>query len=76
MLNMARGLGTAVGLAATGLVFTAFAGSHPEHAAASSVFRGVRYAALLLALASAATLVLSFLRGVGPLSKDPTAGVE
>lgn len=76
LLNMARGLGTAVGLAVTGLVFTAFAGSHPEHAAASSVFRGVRYAALLLALASAATLVLSFLRGVGPLSKDPTAGVE
>ena len=32
LLNMARGLGTAVGLAVTGLVFTAFTGSHPEHA--------------------------------------------
>ncbi len=71
---MARGLGTALGLALTGLVFTAFAGAHPRHA--GPVLDGFRWAALLLAAASAAVVVLTLLREDGRLSDDPTAGVE
>ena len=74
LLNMARGLGTALGLALTGLVFTAFAGAHPHHA--GPVLVGFHWAALLLAAASAAVVVLTLLRENGRLSDDPTAGVE
>ena len=73
LLNMARGLGTAVGLAVTGLVFTAFTGNHPEHAPTASVLQGFRYAVLVLAAMSALALVLSRFDTAGELSHDPTA---
>lgn len=74
LLNMARGLGTAIGLALTGLVFTAFGGSQLGDAAA--VGRGFHYATLFLAAVSFAVVGLAALRGNGALSSDPSAQVE
>lgn len=71
LLNMARGLGTAVGLAATGLVFTAFTGSRPDRVPTTSVLQGFRYAVLVLAGTSAVALALSRLHTAGALSHDP-----
>ncbi len=74
MLNMARGLGTAVGLALTGFVFAAFGGSHLADSA--SVGRGFQYAMLFLAAVALLIVPLSLVRGNGALSSDPTAQVE
>lgn len=74
VLNMARGLGTAVGLALTGLVFSVFAGAHPTNP--SLVSEGFKYSALFLAGMALLTIVLSVVRGNGALTSDPTATVE
>lgn len=74
VLNMARGLGTAMGLALTALVFGLFAGPHA--AVASSVKTGFEYAALFLAAAAALTVVISAIRDNSQLSSDPSARVE
>lgn len=61
ILNMTRGVGTALGLAATGLVFAAIAGENPS--AADLVTRGFSAAAWFLAAAAALAAVLAALRG-------------
>jgi hypothetical protein len=73
LFNMARGLGTAVGLAVTGLVFTAFTGNDPEHVPAASVLQGFRYAVLVLAAMSGLALVLSRFNTAQGFSHDPAA---
>lgn len=61
VLNMTRGIGTALGLAATGLVFAAVAGENAS--AADLVTRGFSAAAWFLAAVAAVAAVLSALRG-------------
>ncbi len=73
VLNMARGLGTALGLALTGLVFTLFADNATEP---SLVTKGFEFSAIFLALVAAVVVVLSVFRDNGALSSDPTVNVE
>ncbi len=74
VLNMSRGLGTAVGLALTGVVFSAFATINPTNPVL--VAEGFKYAAVLLAGMSLLTVLLSLVRGNKSLASEPTARVE
>jgi EmrB/QacA subfamily drug resistance transporter len=65
VLNMTRGVGTALGLAATGLVFAAVAGE--DASAADLVTHGFSAAAWFLAAVAAVAAVLAALRGRGRL---------
>lgn len=73
-LNMARGLGTAMGLALTQLVFGLVAG--PRADVPALVRSGFGNAAIFLAVIAGITIVISAVRGNGALSSDRTAQVE
>jgi EmrB/QacA subfamily drug resistance transporter len=74
VLNMTRGLGTSLGLALAGLVYTigAGAGEGTPTGAAS----GYRDAALFMAAVAALAGIIASLRGSSPLSHDPTLTAE
>ncbi|WP_298338529.1 MFS transporter [Ferrimicrobium sp.] len=74
VLNMSRGLGTAVGLALTGVVFAIFATTHPINPVL--VAEGFKYAAIFLAGISFIAVIVSIIRGNGSLASDPTLLVE
>jgi len=71
VLNTARGLGTSLGLAATGLVFGAIAGAHPHIAA--DVERGFEATVLFLAGTSVLAALLAGLRGQAVMGRGPLA---
>ncbi len=74
VLNTTRGLGTAMGLAVTSLVFGAFAGS--EQAPAALVTHGFEAATAFLGLVAVVALLLTGLRGKAALALDPVLSVE
>ena len=74
VLNTTRGLGTAMGLAFTSLVFGAVAGS--EHAPAALVTHGFDVAVAFLGLVAVVALVLAGLRGKTALDLDPVLSAE
>ena len=74
VLNMTRGMGTAMGLAFTSLVFGLVAGS--EHAPAALVTRGFEASAAFLGTVALAAMVLAALRGKTGLNLDPVASAE
>ncbi|HEY5245335.1 MAG TPA: DHA2 family efflux MFS transporter permease subunit [Acidimicrobiales bacterium] len=74
VLNTTRGLGTAMGLAFTSLVFGAVAGS--EHAPAALVTHGFDAAVTFLGLVAVVALVLAGLRGKTALDLDPVLSAE
>lgn len=74
VLNMTRGLGTSLGLALTGLVFTLAA--EPAATDPDAVDRGFVAAAIFLAAVALAAAGLSALRGRAALSVDPTLTAE
>lgn len=71
VLNMSRGLGTAMGLALTQLVFGLVAG--PRADVPSLVRSGFGAAAVFLAVMAAITVMISAVRGNGALSSDRSA---
>ena len=74
VLNMSRGLGTAMGLAFTSLVFGIVAGS--EHAPAPLVTRGFEASAAFLGVIAVVAMVLAALRGKAELNSDPVLTAE
>ncbi len=74
VLNMTRGLGTAMGLAFTSLVFGLVAGS--EHASVALVTRGFETSAAFLGLVALAAAGLSASRGKTLLDRDPPLKAE
>jgi EmrB/QacA subfamily drug resistance transporter len=73
VLNMTRGMGTALGLAVTGLVFTESGGDSGGRAAATHAFSTTAY--VLAGVAAAAGLVAG-LRANGTLANAKLASVE
>jgi hypothetical protein len=73
ILNMSRGLGTALGLAATGLIFTVSGGDGGGMVAAQHAFSGT---ALVLAGVAAGAGAVTALRPNGQLGDAQMAGVE
>jgi hypothetical protein len=73
VLNMTRGLGTALGLALTGTVFTAAGGEMEGMAGALHAFT---VAAYVLAGVAAAAGVVSALRSNGTLASATLSSVE
>lgn len=72
ILNMTRGMGTATGVALTGLVFGLAAGISSAHARSPAlVTKGLVAAAFFLAASALAAALLSLLRGGAELSRDP-----
>jgi EmrB/QacA subfamily drug resistance transporter len=69
VLNMTRGMGTAMGLAFTGLVFGLAGG---EASNATDIGRGFTAALLFLAALAAVAAVLAGLRGAAPAETHPT----
>ena len=74
VLNTTRGMGTAMGLAFTSLVFGMAAGS--EHASAALVTRGFEASAAFLGLVAVVAVVLAALRGRAALTHDPVLTAE
>ena len=74
VLNMTRGMGTAMGLAFTSLIFGVAAGS--EHASMALVTRGFEASAMFLGLVALTAMVLSALRGRTPINRDPMLSAE
>ncbi len=74
VLNTTRGLGTAMGLAFTSLIFGLTAGS--EHASRALVTRGFEASAAFLGAIAVAAMVLSALRGKTQLNNDPILSAE
>jgi MFS family permease len=74
VLNMTRGMGTAMGLAFSSLIFGLAAGS--EHASVALVTRGFEASAVFLGLIALTAMVLSALRGRTPLNRDPVLSAE
>jgi EmrB/QacA subfamily drug resistance transporter len=74
VLNMTRGMGTAMGLAFTSLVFGLVAGS--EHASVALVTRGFEASAAFLGLIALMAMVLSGMRGRSQLNLDPVLSAE
>jgi len=74
LLNMTRGMGTAMGLAFTSLIFGLVAGS--EHSSEILVTRGFEASAAFLGIVALAALVLAALRGKSALNLDPMASAE
>jgi EmrB/QacA subfamily drug resistance transporter len=74
VLNTTRGLGTAMGLAFTSLVFGVVAGSTDVSAALAT--RGFEASAAFLCLAALVALVLAALRGRTALNHDPVLSAE
>ena len=73
VLNMTRGMGTALGLALTGLVFDVAGGTSPVRLSVDHAFS---IAALFLGAAATAAVVLSAAGGQRPLSRSALANVE
>jgi EmrB/QacA subfamily drug resistance transporter len=73
VLNMTRGMGTALGLALTGLVFDLAGG---RSSAPASVSHAFTVAALFLAVLAVGAGVVAGLRGGGPLELSISARVE
>jgi hypothetical protein len=73
VLNMSRGMGTALGLAVTGLVFTVSGGDTGGMAAATHAFS---VTALVLAGIAAASGVVAALRPNGQLGDVRLSGIE
>jgi EmrB/QacA subfamily drug resistance transporter len=83
ILNMSRGLGTALGLAVTGLVFSVAAGSGTStgaatahSAAAAGAAHAFTVAAYVLAAIAVLSLVLAALRTGGELADPITSSIE
>ena len=74
VLNTTRGMGTAMGLAFTSLVFGAVAGS--DAAPAALVDRGFEAAAAFLGAVAVAAMALAALRGRSSLTDDPVLVAE
>ncbi len=74
VLNMTRGVGTAMGLAVTSLVFGLVAGS--EHASVAVVARGFEASVAVLGLIALMAMVLAGMRGRTPLNLDPVLSAE
>ena len=74
VLNMTRGMGTAMGLAFSSLVFGLVAGS--EHASAALVTSGFKASAAFLGLTALMAMVLAGMRGGSPLNLDPALSAE
>jgi EmrB/QacA subfamily drug resistance transporter len=74
VLNMTRGMGTAMGLAFSSLVFGLVAGS--EHASAALVTSGFKASAAFLGLIALMAMVLAGMRGGSPLNLDPALSAE
>ena len=74
VLNMTRGMGTAMGLAFSSLIFGLAAGS--EHASVALVTHGFEASAAFLGLIALTAMVLSVLRGRTPLNRDPVLSAE
>ncbi len=74
VLNMTRGMGTAMGLAFTSLVFGLVAGS--EHASETLVTRGFEGSAAFLGVVAVAAMLLAALRGKTGLNLDPVASAD
>ncbi len=74
VLNMTRGMGTAMGLAFTSLVFGLVAGS--EHASVALVTRGFEASAAFLGLIALMAMVLAGMRGRTQLNLDPVLSAE
>ena len=74
VLNMARGMGTSLGLALTGLVFDAVVGSGIHVSA--TVARGFNASVIFLAIVAAIGAVLTAFRGNTPLNQDPVLSAE
>jgi EmrB/QacA subfamily drug resistance transporter len=74
VLNMTRGLGTAMGLAFTSLVFGLVAGS--EHASVTLVTHGFEASAAFLGLIALMAMVLAGMRGRTQLNLDPVLSAE
>jgi EmrB/QacA subfamily drug resistance transporter len=79
VLNMTRGLGTALGVALAGALFTAVSGAGHEAASAGAVGHGLALALAVLAalaLAAAAALLLSQVRRQRPVHYRHACGVQ
>jgi MFS family permease len=74
VLNMTRGVGTAMGLAVTSFVFGLVAGS--EHASVAIVARGFEASAAVLGLIALMAMVLAGMRGRSQLNLDPLLSAE
>jgi MFS family permease len=75
ILNMTRGLGTAIGVALTGVVFGLVAGESAARAHSPAfATKGLAAAAFLLAAIAVAAAAFSALRGSGETSSVPTVG--
>jgi EmrB/QacA subfamily drug resistance transporter len=74
VLNMTRGMGTAMGLAFTSLVFGLYAGT--SSTSASLATRGFEASAIFLGLVALSAMGLSALRGKSSLNLDPVANAE
>jgi EmrB/QacA subfamily drug resistance transporter len=74
VLNMTRGMGTAMGLAFSSLVFGLVAGS--EHASAALVTSGFKASAAFLGLIALMAMVLAGMRGRSQLNLDPALSAE
>jgi len=74
VLNMTRGMGTAMGLAVTSLVFGLFAGS--QEGSATMTTKGFEASAIFLGVVALAAMGLAGLRGSGSLNLDPVASAE
>lgn len=71
ILNMTRGLGTSLGVALTGLIFTVLSGSAMRAgrvSPTSSLLHGFQGAMIFLALVALLAALISSLRGVSPTS--------
>jgi hypothetical protein len=73
VLNMTRGLGTALGLAVTASVFTATGGVSDGASGAAHAFS---VTAVVLGVVAAGAGLLSLVRPSGELSSAPLAAVE
>lgn len=77
ILNMTRGMGTAMGVALTGLVFGLAAGTSTAHAHSPLLAnKGFVAAVGFLAVIALAAAIFSALRGGGSLSIDPALAAE
>jgi MFS family permease len=73
VLNMTRGMGTALGLALTGLVFDLAGGTSPSHATEDNAFS---LTAFFLGGAATAAVLLSTIGERGPLSRSVLSRME
>ncbi len=74
ILNMTRGLGTAMGLALTGLIFGLAASS--QSASHALVAEGLTYSLIFLIIVSFLAMAAAALRGDAQLNRDPLAVAE